>query len=83
MDTLVKKAYENWNQVVEYDGNSLLSFKQLKNTSQNELPTGTIDYPNAAVGNQIAQPRFPVSVPSEPSTLDPNLLSSGKQFCFF
>ncbi|CAN1231714.1 Calmodulin-binding protein 60 B [Linum grandiflorum] len=30
VDTLVKKAYENWNQVVEYDGKSLLSFKQTK-----------------------------------------------------
>ncbi|CAN1198463.1 Calmodulin-binding protein 60 C, partial [Linum perenne] len=33
VDTLVKKAYENWNEVVEYDGKSLLSFKQTKRST--------------------------------------------------
>ncbi|AQK71828.1 calmodulin-binding protein 60 D isoform X1 [Zea mays] len=31
-DALVKKAYEDWMQVVEYDGKALLSFKQKKKT---------------------------------------------------
>ncbi|CAI0555878.1 unnamed protein product [Linum tenue] len=50
VDTLVKKAYENWNQAVEYDGKSLLSFKQTKRpatTSRNEgqiVQTGQIDH---------------------------------------
>ncbi|KAK1391594.1 hypothetical protein POM88_010650 [Heracleum sosnowskyi] len=71
VDTLVKKAYENWNQVVEYDGKSLLSFKQLNNASQNELPMRPIEYPN--VMGQMAPQRFAVPVP-QPSTLDPSLL---------
>jgi len=28
VDGLVKKAYENWNQVVEYEGESLLNLNQ-------------------------------------------------------
>ncbi|KAE8710360.1 Calmodulin-binding protein 60 E [Hibiscus syriacus] len=28
IDSMVKKAYDNWNQVIEYDGQSLLNFKQ-------------------------------------------------------
>ncbi|KAF5940216.1 hypothetical protein HYC85_021383 [Camellia sinensis] len=49
VDTLVKKAYDNWNHVVEYDGKSLLSFKQSKRpgASQNELPMGPVDYPTS------------------------------------
>lgn len=77
MDTLVKKAYENWNQVVEYDGKSLLSFKQLNNASQNELPMRPIEYPNV-MGGQMAPQRFAVPVPSQPSTLDPSLLMPGE-----
>lgn len=71
----MKKAYDNWNQVVEYDGKSILSFKQLNNASQNELPMRSIEYPN--VLGQMAPQRFPVPVPSQPSTLDPSLLMPG------
>ncbi|GAV59604.1 Calmodulin_bind domain-containing protein [Cephalotus follicularis] len=64
VDTLVKKAYENWNQVVEYDGKSLVNFKQTKrlSVSRNELLTNGIDYSNA---QQLQLPRQPVSAPSE------------------
>ncbi|XP_017241725.1 calmodulin-binding protein 60 C-like [Daucus carota subsp. sativus] len=72
VDTLVKKAYDNWNQVVEYDGKSLLSFKQLNNAPQNELPMRPIEYPN--VLGQMTPQRFSVPVPSQPSTIDPSLL---------
>ncbi|XP_039132135.1 calmodulin-binding protein 60 D-like isoform X2 [Dioscorea cayenensis subsp. rotundata] len=39
VDTLVKKAYDNWMNVIEYDGKALLNFKQSKQTttSQNEV----------------------------------------------
>ncbi|EEF30188.1 hypothetical protein RCOM_0445820 [Ricinus communis] len=42
-----KKAYDNWNEVIEYDGKSLLNFKQSKrsNTYQDELQIGQIGYP--------------------------------------
>ncbi|KAL8096169.1 hypothetical protein AgCh_037207 [Apium graveolens] len=73
VDNLVKKAYDNWSQVVEYDGKSLLSFKQLNNSSQIEVPVGSIDYSNAF--DQMAPQHFPV--PSRPSTMDTSLLMPG------
>ncbi|KAK4337547.1 hypothetical protein RND71_042034 [Anisodus tanguticus] len=78
VDSLVKKAYDNWNQVVEYDGKSFLNIKQNEkpSSSRNELPVGPVDYPNTFV-NQLPQSRLPVSVQSEQSSLDPNLLIGG------
>ncbi|XWS28076.1 hypothetical protein CRYUN_Cryun25bG0034600 [Craigia yunnanensis] len=65
VDTLVKKAYEDWNQVIEYDGKSLLNFKQnRKSSTRNELQMGVIDYPNA-LDHQQQLPRLPVAVPTE------------------
>lgn len=77
MDTLVKKAYDNWNQVVEYDGKSLLNFKQTEKSStlQNALPLGPVNYPNS-LNIQLPE-RLAVSVPSEPS-MDQSMLSGGK-----
>lgn len=75
---MVKKAYENWNQVIEYDGKSLLNIKQNKKSvaSRDELPMGPIDYSNA-LDNQLSAPRLPVPVPSEPSVVDPNMFIGG------
>ncbi|XP_018630109.1 calmodulin-binding protein 60 B [Nicotiana tomentosiformis] len=75
VDSLVKKAYDNWNQVVEYDGKSFLNIKQNQkaSSSRNELAVGPVDYPNNVV-NQLPQSRLPVSVQSEQSAMDPNLL---------
>ncbi|XP_022867595.1 calmodulin-binding protein 60 B-like isoform X2 [Olea europaea var. sylvestris] len=76
VDTLVKKAYDNWNQIVEYDGKSLLNFKQNKrlNASRNDLPVGPVNYPTA-LDNQLPLQRLPVSVPSDQSSIDPNVLT--------
>lgn len=76
VDTWVKKAYDNWNQVVEYDGKSLLNFKQMKKSSTlTDLPLSPVDFPNT-LDNQLPQQRLPVSVPSEPA--DQMVLSGGK-----
>ncbi|XVF34246.1 hypothetical protein REPUB_Repub18cG0043200 [Reevesia pubescens] len=65
VDTLLKKAYDNWNQVIEYDGKSLLNFKQNRRSSaQNELQMGAVDYPDA-LDHQLQIPRLPVPVPAE------------------
>ncbi|KAG4186123.1 hypothetical protein ERO13_A08G022900v2 [Gossypium hirsutum] len=62
VDTLVKKAYDNWLQVIEYDGKSLLNFKQNRRSSaRNEPQTDAICYPN----HQLQLPRLPVAVPTE------------------
>ncbi|KAF5742878.1 hypothetical protein HS088_TW09G00940 [Tripterygium wilfordii] len=69
VDTLVKKAYDSWNQVVEYDGQSLLNFKQNKRTGtpRNEVQMGQIDYSNA-LDHQLQLPR-PAAVPMEQASL--------------
>ncbi|XP_022755409.1 calmodulin-binding protein 60 B-like isoform X2 [Durio zibethinus] len=65
VDTLVKKAYDNWNQVIEYDGKSLLNFKQNRRSSaRNELQMGVIDCPNA-LDHQLQLPLLPAPVPTE------------------
>ncbi|XP_047310523.1 calmodulin-binding protein 60 C-like [Impatiens glandulifera] len=66
VDSLVKKAYENWSQVIEYDGKSLFGYdhqpKRL-NASRNQLlPAGPVEYPNS-FDNQLSTSS--VSVPSE------------------
>ncbi|KAK8655125.1 hypothetical protein V6N13_107716 [Hibiscus sabdariffa] len=64
VDTLVKKAYDNWNEVIEYDGKSLMNFKQnRRSSSQNVLQMGATDYPNA--DHQLQLPQLPVPVPTE------------------
>ncbi|KAK8515580.1 hypothetical protein V6N13_139449 [Hibiscus sabdariffa] len=60
VDSLVKKAYDNWNQVIEYDGKSLLNFKQNRRSSaRNELQMGGLDYPSA-VDHQLQLQQLPV-----------------------
>ncbi|KAK6159110.1 hypothetical protein DH2020_006424 [Rehmannia glutinosa] len=80
VDTWVKKAYDNWNQVVEYDGKSLLNFKQIKKSStlQNDFPLGPVNYPNS-LDNQLAPQRLQVSIPSEPS-VDHSVLTGGSGY---
>ncbi|KAM0020974.1 putative CALMODULIN-BINDING PROTEIN60 [Helianthus debilis subsp. tardiflorus] len=77
IDALVKKAYDNWNQVVEYDGKSLVNFKQPKRSgvTRNDYSTGSIDYQRS--NNQLLPPRHPVVGPSEPASVDSNLLLGG------
>ncbi|XP_073289593.1 calmodulin-binding protein 60 D-like isoform X1 [Primulina huaijiensis] len=81
VDSWVKKAYDNWNQVVEYDGKSMLNFKQIKqsSTSRNDLPLGPVNYPNSLNG-QLPPQRMPVSVLSEPSLVDPSMLVAGSSY---
>ncbi|KHG27572.1 Cytochrome P450 [Gossypium arboreum] len=65
VDSQVKKAYDNWNQVIEYDGKSLLNFKQNRwSSARDELQIGELDY-TSAVDHQMQLPRVPVPVPTE------------------
>lgn len=82
VDSQVKKAYDNWNQVVEYDGKSLLSLKQNKrsNASKNELQIGQIDFSNA-LDNQLQLSRLPAAVPTEQSSAHSGHPIGGKYFC--
>lgn len=80
VDNLVKKAYENWNQVEEYDGKSL-SFKQIirSSTSRNEHMIGSMDYPTA-LEPPLSLPRPPVAGPSEQSLMDPGISVGGSGY---
>lgn len=66
VDSLVKKAYENWDQVVEYDGKSLVNADQNNRSiaSEDELRVESIDY-GSSLDHQLQMPALPVSVPSE------------------
>ncbi|PRQ37481.1 putative CALMODULIN-BINDING PROTEIN60 [Rosa chinensis] len=78
VDTLVKKAYENWDQVVEYDGKSLLNTKQNKRSTaaRNEFQMGSISYSSSS--DQHPQlPRLTNPVPSEQTLLSDSALPIG------
>lgn len=65
VDSLVKKAYENWDQVVEYDGKSLVNAELNNNSveSENELHD-SIDF-GTGLDHQLQMQALPMSVPSE------------------
>ncbi|KNA13373.1 hypothetical protein SOVF_117600 isoform C [Spinacia oleracea] len=77
-DTLIKKAYENWMHVVEYDGKSLLSLKQntIEDSSRMEAP---VSQPNPNFyTHQLSLPNLPVAPPpvEQPSVV-PGLKMEG------
>lgn len=78
VDTLVKKAYDNWDMVIEYDGKSLLNFNQNRrvSVSQNEQQINQIGYSNTS-GHQVQLPRLPASIPSEQSSVHSALQAGG------
>ncbi|KAI4377240.1 hypothetical protein MLD38_014905 [Melastoma candidum] len=76
VDTLVKKAYDNWNDVIEYDGKSLLNFKQVRRSSRNDPQAGTLDY-SSVVDQQLQLPRIPLPFTSEQPSSDSDLTVEG------
>lgn len=74
-DTLVKKAYDNWNtHVIEYDGEALLSFKQGKKAvstrSNNKATTPAASASGfAGAGSSQNNVALPVSAPADPSLI--------------
>ncbi|WCJ42381.1 Calmodulin-binding protein [Euphorbia peplus] len=78
VDGMVKKAYENWNQVVEYDGKSLVNFKQNKksNAYRNEHQIHQISYPNALT-HPVQIPRLPSPITTEQATMHSGLQVGG------
>lgn len=80
MDTLVKKAYENWMHVIEYDGKSLLNYNQNRNLgmSQPQVPVGSHDYSiSNSLDQQISIPSLPVPVPTGQPSMDPSATVGG------
>ncbi|KAK9267494.1 hypothetical protein L1049_009922 [Liquidambar formosana] len=78
VDTLVKKAYDNWMHVIEYDGKSLLGFTEDKSSgsSQTEVPMDPQDY-SISFDHQLTLPSLPVPVHSEQPSMNSNLTAGG------
>ncbi|XP_058067923.1 calmodulin-binding protein 60 D-like [Magnolia sinica] len=78
VDTLVKKAYDNWMHVVEYDGGALLNSKQDKrvSTSRVEVPVEPPDY-TPSFNQQVSIPHLPSSVPPEHASMDSGINVGG------
>lgn len=78
VDTLVKKAYDNWMHVVEYDGKSLLSLGQNKAavSSQNDLTNGSQNH-SISFDQQTNLPSLPASITSEQSAMNSGLNMGG------
>lgn len=69
----MKKAYENWIHVIEYDGKSLLGFMQNKNeVPETDIATSHPNYANS-FDQQVALPT--ISVPPQPE--QPSMDSGG------
>ncbi|XP_074581752.1 calmodulin-binding protein 60 D-like isoform X2 [Curcuma longa] len=69
-DALVKKAYDNWMHVIEYDGEALLNFTKHKKTiaAGNEVLSASPNHPSN--DNQISQANLQASVPLEQPLVD-------------
>ncbi|XP_027932144.1 calmodulin-binding protein 60 D-like [Vigna unguiculata] len=80
VDTLVKKAYENWMHVIEYDGKSLLNANQNKTlgTSQPLAAGGSHDYSiSNSLDQQTCIPSLPVPVTTGQPSMDPAIAVGG------
>ncbi|XP_057545532.1 calmodulin-binding protein 60 B-like [Amaranthus tricolor] len=75
VDTLLKKAYDNWKQVIEYDGKALVNSKQTRRTrsSQNELSMNVINYSNA-IDDQMALPQLPMAGLTEHALVENSIM---------
>ena len=80
MDTLVKKAYDNWRHVIEYDGKALLNFKQSKKTTTSPIKAPSVppNYP-VSYDQQVSQPQLSVTVPVVHPSLDAGVASGGNE----
>ncbi|KAB5533945.1 hypothetical protein DKX38_017031 [Salix brachista] len=78
VDSLVKKAYDNWEHVIEYDGKSLLDFKQNQGivASQNDVPSSQLEFLNS-YDHQATLPTMSVPVPSEQPVMDSGPIVGG------
>ncbi|KAJ4825107.1 Calmodulin-binding protein 60 B [Turnera subulata] len=77
VDSLVKKAYENWMHVIEYDGKSLLDLQnQSMVSSQTDVSQGQQDFSNS-YDHQHTLPSLSVPLPSDQPALVPGTAAVG------
>lgn len=73
----MKKAYDNWTHVIEYDGKSLLGIDHNKSADapQNDLRIHSLYQPNSF--DQLTLPTLATSVPAEHTPMNPGLTVRG------
>ncbi|XP_065878748.1 calmodulin-binding protein 60 D-like [Euphorbia lathyris] len=71
VDELVKKAYENWMHVLEYDSKTLVDFNQNDNViaSETDIPSGREGFLNS-YNQQVTLPSLSVPASSEQHAID-------------
>ncbi|RDX80840.1 Calmodulin-binding protein 60 B, partial [Mucuna pruriens] len=75
VDTLVKKAYENWMHVIEYDGKSLLNQDKTLDTAHPQAPMASHEYSNSL--QQISIPTLPLPVHAGQPSMDSGVTVGG------
>ncbi|KAK8954853.1 hypothetical protein KSP39_PZI002160 [Platanthera zijinensis] len=75
-DMLVKKAYDNWIHVVEYDGKALLSFKQNKKAVRTENSSVSSCNPSTYT-QQVSQQQLPAPFAVEKPSVDTSVSIGG------
>ncbi|KAK7362936.1 hypothetical protein VNO77_05061 [Canavalia gladiata] len=77
VDTLVKKAYDNWMHVIEYDGKSLLHCNQDKtmDIAHPQTPMGSHEYSNSL--QQIPVPTLPLPLHAGQPSMDSGVTVGG------
>ncbi|XP_072962392.1 calmodulin-binding protein 60 D-like [Typha angustifolia] len=77
-DTLVKKAYDNWMQVIEYDGKALLNSKPSKktNASRIESPSAPENY-HTPHDSHVSPTQLSAMVPLEQPSVDTGVSIGG------
>ncbi|WOL19726.1 calmodulin-binding protein 60 B-like [Canna indica] len=77
-DTLVKKAYENWAYVIEYDGKALLSFKQKnKAISTQSEPPALTNFPTS-YDHQVSEQHLSVVTPTSQAPVVTGVVNEGE-----
>uniref|UniRef100_A0A7N0TJR1 Calmodulin-binding protein n=1 Tax=Kalanchoe fedtschenkoi TaxID=63787 RepID=A0A7N0TJR1_KALFE len=74
VDTLVKKAYDNWINVVEYDGKALSNFKQDAHVNVSQT---TMSYSGIFNHHQPSLPSLPPPMPTQQPSMNRILASEG------
>lgn len=78
VDTLMKKAYDNWMHVVEYDGKSFLGAHQEKTAApQIDMGIGQQSYSNSFDHQQLTLPP-PAPQQQQQPALNPGVTTGGK-----
>ncbi|XP_031483177.1 calmodulin-binding protein 60 D-like isoform X2 [Nymphaea colorata] len=73
VDTLVKKAYDNWMHVVEYDGKALMAFKQSKKmiTTRSDTRASSSEY--QSFDPQASVQQMPFTASTDQVATDPGI----------